>query len=527
MRDFAQLGRSLTVSEGGMVCTSHPASSLAGLDILRAGGNAIDAAIAAVAVQGVVEPQMTGIGGDCFALFSAKGSAPIALDGSGRAPAAATAAWYADRNFGEIPLLSPHAVTVPGSIAAWCTLNRDYGSKPLEEILAPAIRLADEGMRVTPRVAWDWNRHTDKLSKDEDARAAFLPGGKAPEVGDLFSNRPLADMLRRIAKEGSKAFYEGEVAEKLVRKLRAAGGLHDVTDFAVARSDYVKPISTQYRGHDVFECPPAGQGLAALMILRVLERFDLGDRRHSEADRIHILAEATKAAYRARDAYFCDPTQGQVAVDWFLSDAFTDQVCARISRERAAPVETWDDIEHKDTVYVCVVDRDLNAVSLINSLFHPFGSGILEPSTGILLHNRGSAFRVKVEHPNAIAPGKRPMHTIIPGLMCRDGRAVMPFGVMGGHYQATGHAHFVSQILDLGRNVQAASDEPRSFAFDGKLSLESTISEAIREDLEARGHITERTVLPHGGAQAIWIDYEKGILVGASDHRKDGMALGI
>lgn len=216
-----------------------------------------------------------------------------------------------------------------------------------------------------------------------------------------------------------------------------------------------------------------------------------------------------------------------MAVDWFLSDAYTDQVCARISRERAAPVEAWDDIEHKDTVFVCVVDRDLNAVSLINSLFHPFGSCILEPSTGILLHNRGSAFRVKAGHPNAIAPVKRPMHTIIPGLMCRDGRAVMPFGVMGGHYQATGHAHFVSQVLDLGRNVQAASDEPRSFAFDGKLSLESTISEAVREDLEGRGHVTERTVLPHGGAQAIWIDHQKGILIGASDHRKDGMALGI
>jgi gamma-glutamyltranspeptidase/glutathione hydrolase len=527
VRDFSKPGRSLTIGDGGMVCTSHPAASSAGLELLRAGGNAMDAAIAAVAVQCVVEPHMTGIGGDCFALFSRMGEAPVAIDGSGRAPAAADVSWYAERGFKDIPPESPHAVTIPGAIAAWCRLNADYGKKSMAEILAPAIRLAEGGMRVTPRVAWDWGRQVARLSHDPDARNLFLPGGRAPEVGDLFRNPALAGTLRKIAEKGPQAFYEGEVARSLTRKLRRAGGLHTEQDFAAARSDYTSPVSTRYRGHDVYECPPAGQGLAALMILRTIEGLDLADARHSEADRIHFMAEATKAAYRARDAYFADPAHVDVAVDRFLSDAYTDNVRARIQRERATAPDDWDEAEHKDTVYLCVVDRDLNAVSFINSLFHAFGSGIFDPETGVMLQNRGSSFRTTPGHPNAIAPNKRPMHTIIPGFLCRDGRPVMPFGVMGGHYQATGHAHFISQLLDWGRNVQEASDEPRTFAFDGKLALERTIAPEIKDDLAGRGHVTEWSEPPMGGAQAIWIDHERGVLLGGSDHRKDGLALAL
>ncbi len=527
MRDFTKQGRSLTISDGGMICTSHPAASSAGLAVLKAGGNAMDAAMAAIAVQCVAEPHMTGIGGDCFVLFSQGGGAPIAIDGSGRAPAAAEASWYTDRGFKDIPVESAHSVTVPGAVAAWTTLNADYGKKSMAEILSPAIRLAEEGMRVTPRVAWDWARQIARLSHDPDARKVFLPNGRAPEVGDLFRNPALAGTLRKIAERGPKAFYEGEVAQSLTRKLRSVGGLHSEQDFAEAHSDYTTPISASYRGHDIYECPPAGQGLVALMILRALEGLDLADSRHSEADRIHYLAETTKAAYRARDAYFCDPAHGDVAVERFLSDGYAAAVRARISRETATTAEAWNDIEHKDTVYVCAVDRDLNSVSFINSLFHAFGSGIFDPDTGVMLHNRGSSFRTSPGHPNAIAPHKRPMHTIIPGLLSRNGRAVMPFGVMGGHYQATGHAHFVSQILDRGHNVQAASDAPRTFAFDGKLTLEQTISPEIKDDLAGRGHVIEWSDAPMGGAQAIWIDHEKGVLIGASDHRKDGMALGM
>ena len=525
MRDFTKQGRSMLVGEHGMICTSHPASSAAGIEMLRAGGNAADAALAAIAVQAVVEPHMTGIGGDCFALLSMGGSPPIALDGSGRAPGAANAEWYVDRGIFEIPPTSAHAVTVPGAVSAWCLLNNDYGSKSLAEVLAPAIRLAEEGMRVSPRVAWDWSRQVEKLSSDPDARAMFLPGGHAPEVGDLFRNRALADTLRGISREGPAGFYTGPAAEALIAKLRALGGLHRQEDFARQGSDYVQPIETSYRGYQVYECPPPGQGLAALMILRILDGFSLGGSQHSEADRIHLLAEATKAAYRARDSYFCDPAHGDTPVAEFLSDAFAARARARIDPQKALASDQWELTEHQDTVYVCAVDRDRNAVSLINSLFAPFGSGIFEPRTGVLLHNRGTGFRTDPKHPCVIAPHKRPLHTIIPGLLFRDGKPVMPFGVMGGHYQAAGHAHFLSQILDRGLDVQSASDEPRSFSFDGKLSLERTLSQGVFDDLARRGHAVDWSDLPIGGAQAIWIDHQRGIMLGGSDHRKDGMAL--
>jgi len=326
----------MAVGENGMICTSHPAASMAGLDMLRSGGNAVDAALAAIATLAVVEPHMTGIGGDCFALFSMGGAAPIALDGSGRAPGAARAEWYVDRDIREIPPTSAHAVTIPGAISAWCTLNRDHGSKPLSEILAPAIRLAEQGMRVTPRVAWDWGRQIDKLSGDPATRAAYLPDGRAPGVGDLFRNRALAETLRGISREGAAGFYTGKVAKALTAKLREGGGLHQEEDFAKHRSDYVQPVKTSYRGHEVYECPPPGQGLAALMILRVIESLELGDIRHSEADRIHLLAEATKAAYRARDSYFCDPTQGDTPVARFLSDEYSARIRERIDPGRAS-----------------------------------------------------------------------------------------------------------------------------------------------------------------------------------------------
>jgi gamma-glutamyltranspeptidase/glutathione hydrolase len=298
-----------------------------------------------------------------------------------------------------------------------------------------------------------------------------------PEVGDRFHNVALAVTLRKVARDGAKAFYEGEVARNLTRKLRAVGGLHCEEDFATAQSNYDSPIKASYRGYEVYQCPPGGQGLAA--------------------------------------------------VDEFLSDAYAKRTRARINIDRARPGASWNEVEHKDTVYVSVVDRDRNAVSLINSLFAPFGSGIFEPNTGVLLQNRGWSFRTDPEHPNAIGSRKRPMHTIIPGLLCREGRVVMPFGVMGGHYQAAGHAHFLSQIIDHGCDIQEASDRPRSFAFDTKLTLERTLSSDLASELARRGHQVEWSEVPIGGAQAVWIDHERGVFLGASDHRKDGAALGL
>jgi gamma-glutamyltranspeptidase / glutathione hydrolase len=287
----------------------------------------------------------------------------------------------------------------------------------------------------------------------------------------------------------------------------------------------VTPIGARYRGHDVLECPPNGQGLTALMILRTLEGFDLSAA-CTEADRIHLLAEATKAAYRARDAFLGDPRQVPIAVERFLGADYTESVRRRIDRDRASPAVLWDEPEHKHTVYLSVVDRDRNAISFINSLFHEFGSGVFAPESGVMLHSRGSMFRTIPGHPNAIAPGKRPLHTIIPGMLAKDGQAVMPFGVMGGNYQATGHASLISRLLDEGLDPQQAIEAPRSFAFDGGLQLEATILLEIEKILQRRGHVIERVARPLGGAQAIQIDHRRGVLIGGSEPRKDGCALG-
>jgi gamma-glutamyltranspeptidase/glutathione hydrolase len=526
MRDFSVPGRSAAVAANGMVATSAPMATLAGLDVLRAGGNAMDAAIAAVAMQSVVEPHSTGIGGDCFVLYSKQGALPVALNGSGRAPAAATVEWYSERQIQQIHTQTAHAVTVPGAVDAWCLLNREHGTKPLAELLEPAARAAEDGYRVTPRVAWDWARNQWKL-QDPYTAAVMLPGGKPPGVGDRMRNPALAATLRRIGREGREAFYSGPVMRDILGRLKELGGLHEEEDFAAQRSNWVEPIHAPYRGCEVYELPPNGQGLAALMILRQLEGFALGDESLSEADRLHLLAEATKSAYRVRDDFIADPTQAAVDVEGFLSDDWAERARRLIRLDRALPGPEWHGgTEHTDTVYLCAVDRDGNAVSFINSLFSSFGTGIMAPESGVLLQNRGTSFRIIPGHPNAIAPRKRPFHTIIPAMLVRDGRSVMPFGVMGGQYQAVGHAHFTHRMLDRGMDPQQAADAPRVFAFRGKLRVEPGVPEPIVADLVRRGHEIEIAKVPIGGCQAIWIDRERGVLIGGSEPRKDGMALG-
>jgi gamma-glutamyltranspeptidase / glutathione hydrolase len=526
MRDFSKPQRSVAIAENGMAATSVPAATMAALDMLRNGGNAVDAAIAAVAMLSVIEPAMTGIGGDCFALYSPRGGMPVALNGSGRAPAAATTEWYGERGFIGIPVVSPHAVTVPGAVDAWLQLHGDHGRKDIGAVLAPAIKAAEEGFRVTPRVAYDWMVGAERLRHDPAAAQQYLPGGAAPVTGDLFRHPALGATLRRIARDGRAAFYEGEVASEIVACLRKLGGLQTVDDFAAQRCDYVTPISTAYRGTDVFECPPGGQGIIALVMLRTLSGYDLASTRWSEADRIHLLAEATKAAYALRDAYLCDPDFHRLPIEDFLSEERAARTRAAITLERALPVAHWEPAGHRDTTYLCVVDRDRNAVSLINSIFNGFGSGIHAPRSGVLLHNRGSGFRTTPGHPNAIAPRKRPMHTIIPAMAMKEGRAVMPFGVMGADYQAVGHVHLLSEMLDRGRDPQQAIDAPRSHATSDALLLEPTISREVAADLARRGHRIEWVQTPLGGAQAIEIDWRRGVLIGASEPRKDGCALG-
>ncbi len=476
-------------------------------------------------MQCVVEPQSTGIGGDCFVLYSPKGGLPLALNGSGRAPAKARVEWYVEHGIREIAVQTPHAVTVPGAVDAWCTINREYVTRPLAELLEPAARAAEEGYVVTPRVAADWQRNQQKL-RDPVTAALFLPGGKPPAAGDRMTNPPLAATLRRIGREGREAFYSGAVMHDILSRLKALGGLHEEEDFAAQHSNWVEPIHTSYRGYEVYECPPNGQGMAALMILRTLSGYALGSDAFSEADRLHLLAEAAKAAYWVRDNFICDPEHVPVDVADFLSEARAERARRAIRLDRALLAPHWADLEHKDTVYLCVVDRDGNACSFINSLFSSFGTGILAPESGVLLHNRGTGFRTIPGHPNAIAPRKRPFHTIIPGMLVKDGRAVMPFGVMGGQYQAMGHAHFLHRMLDRGMDPQEAAEQPRILPLHGVLQVERAVPEPIVADLAQRGHEVALQAVPLGGAQAIWIDHERGVLIGGSEPRKDGLALG-
>ena len=525
-RDFMQPGRSAAVGENGMAATSHPLATLTAIDMLKAGGNAVDAAVAAVAVQCVVDPLMTGIGGDCFAIYAPAGGAAVSFNGSGFAPAATRLEDLTSRGLTAVPDSSPYAVTIPGAVDAWCKLLADHGRLDLARVLAPAIAAAEHGFRVTPRVALDWERHQGRVARNAAAAAQFLPNGRAPKVGERMSNPALGQTLRKIAKAGRGAFYEGAVAADLVATLKALGGVHAEADFAAYHGLDTVPISAKYRGYTLKECPPNGQGLVALIIARILEGFDLSDTSLSEADRVHLLAEATKAAYAQRDALISDPSTFTSSIDDLLSETHIAPLRQSIHMFRASPAAEWDLPEHKDTVYVTVVDKDRNAISLINSIFSSFGSGIYAAKSGVLLQNRGCGFSLKPGHPNVIAGRKRPLHTIIPGLLEKDGRAVMPFGVMGGHYQATGHVHYLSQVLDRGLDVQSANQAPRSFSFNGVLALETTYGEATRLDLAQRGHDVTWSDEPLGGCQSIWIDHERGALFGSSDHRKDGMALG-
>lgn len=527
IRDFEAPGRSCVLSMNGMAATSHPAATLAAINMLQAGGNAMDAAIAACAVQCVVEPGSTGIGGDCFALYAPKGGEIVAYNGSGRAPAMATAQHLRALGIETIERRSPHAVTIPGAVDAWCRLLADWGTRDLATVLAPAIAYARDGYAVTPRVHADWVSQAGILAIDPSTRAVFLPDGQPPVAGDTHRQPALAETLATIAREGRDGFYRGRVAEDIVSTLQAAGGLHTLEDFAAAAGDYVTPIRTRFRDYEVVECPPNGQGVIALLILNILAGLP-HDADPLSAERLHRDIEATRLAYAARDAWLADPARAQVDVDRMLSEAFADELRSRIGPKAMGARPRLDGAEHTDTVYITVVDRDRNAVSFINSLFNPFGSGRLAPGSGVLLHNRGTGFSLTPGHPNEIAPGKRPLHTIIPGMLVRAGRVQMPFGVMGGHYQAMGHAYFLTRVIDDGFDLQTAMELPRLFPLPGTdlVEAERRIPPETMRGLRDRGHRIIPAEKPIGGSQAIWIDWEKGVLIGASDPRKDGCALG-
>ncbi len=512
-----------------MCATSHPAAARVALDILAQGGNAVDAAVAGAVVLGYCEPAMAGLGGDVFALIhDAKTGESRGLNGSGRAPAALQAADLRDRGMTAVGLDSIHAVTVPGAVDAFDRLIAQEGRLDLATVLAPAIRVAEHGVPVHRRTAIDGATFAGRLKGA--GRQYFLRDGQSFREGDVFTAPGQAEALRLIAREGARAFYEGPVMEDILATLRAAGGLHTAEDFAKTEATPVTPIRRAYRGHDLVELPPNGQGATALLLSGILERFDIARLDPKGAERVHIEAEATRLAYGARNRFIGDPGEGALNLDGMLSETAIDEMAAQIDPTRAgSPLTPRPEALHKDTVYITVVDGEGLCVSLIYSLFWPYGSGFASERFGIPLQNRGAGFTLQEGHVNELVGGKRPLHTLLPGLLEVPGQYAMPFGVMGGAYQATGHSHFVSNLVDYGMDVQAAIDAPRSFLdiTSGKLEIESTFDDAVAAKLAEMGHTVTRAAIGMGGAQAIRRDAATGLLTGGSDPRKDGLALGI
>ena len=525
MRDFHLPGRSPVIASNGICATSHPLAAKVAVEVMERGGNAADAAIAAAVLLGIAEPQMTGIGGDCFVLVKPAGEERVvALNGSGRAPAGLSAAALRDRGLGAIPTEGALPVTVPGAIDAFCRLNADYGLTPLADLLAPAIRYAEEGIPVAPRTAFDWIEDGARLRGA--ARQAYMLGGQAPRPGQIFRAPGQAEVLRRIAREGRAGFYEGEVAADMVSSLQALGGSHTLADFAATEASWGEPIRGDYAGHELLEHAPNGQGATAILMLNILAQFDLAALDPFGAERAHLEAEATKLAYDARNRIIADPDH-TTRLAHMLAPETAARLAALIDPKRAMPAAApLTEAVHKDTVYLTVVDRDRMAVSLIYSIYWGFGAAVASEKFGILFQNRGAGFTLAEGHPNEAQGGKRPMHTIIPAMLRRDGRLLMPFGVMGGAYQPTGHARVVTNIVTYGMEPQDALDAARSFSDAGAMLLERGYDPAVAARLAAMGHRVATPATPIGGAQAILIDEAEGVLIGASDPRKDGCALG-
>jgi gamma-glutamyltranspeptidase / glutathione hydrolase len=525
-RDFHLPGRSPAFASEGMAATSHPLATLAAIETLKAGGTAADAAVTAVASLCVVEPAMTGIGGDCFCLV-AKPNAPIwGYNGSGRAGAAVTTEKLLAQGMGrKIPVTSPHAVTVPGAIEAWDAILKSHGRFGLDRVLQPAIGYAEKGFAVAPRVGYDWAGTVEKLAPHAGSRKYYLFDGKSPAIGNVVRLPALAETLKAIASGGARSFYEGAIAADVAATVQAKGGLLSAEDLAHHKGEVVTPILTNYRGLDVVELPPNGQGLTALVLLNILEQFDVARLDPSGPERLHLALEAARLAFGVRDAHIADPAHMREPVAGLLDKGFAKRLSALLDPAKRVPLPKAPS-PGSDTVYLTVVDRDRMAVSLINSLYSPFGTGICTEKTGIMLHNRGTGFVVEPGHPNTIEGGKRPMHTIIPALAMRGWRCEMPFGVMGADYQPMGHAHLISNIVDYGMDVQAAIDHPRMFFEGEKTEVERGVPPATIEGLTARGHEVAFRPAPLGGGQAIVIDWKQGVLIGGSDPRKDGCALG-
>ncbi len=537
----AHASRSEVIAPHGMAATSQPLATQVALDILKAGGTAVDAAIAANAMLGLTEPTGSGIGGDLFAIvWDADKKELTGLNASGRAPKAMTLDYFQGRGIDTIPKFGPLPVSVPGAVDGWFELHARYGHLPMQEILAPAIRYAREGFPVTEVIAHYFVSNRDRIGHYPGFAETFMPNGDVPKKGEMFRNPRLANTYEAIATKGRDEFYKGGIAKKIDAYMAEQGGLLSYDDLASHTSEWVTPVSTNYRGWDVFELPPNGQGIAALQILNILEGYDIAGMGFGSAEYLHTLIEAKKLAFEDRAKYYADMDFADVPVDWLISKDYADERRKLLSPERASMSLPAGDrkLEDGDTVYLTVADADGNMVSLIQSNYRGMGSGMTPGDLGFVLQDRAELFSLDPNHANVVAGGKRPFHTIIPAFVMKDGEPLISFGLMGGAMQPQGHAQVIVNMVDFGMNLQEAGDAARinhigsseptgtRMTDGGVVHLESGFSEATRQALEKMGHTLGDSNGSFGGYQAIMFDKEQGVYYGASEVRKDGQAAG-
>jgi len=533
--------RSMVIAPTAMVATSQPLAVQVGIDILKRGGSAVDAAIAVNAMLGLVEPMSCGIGGDLFAIvWDANGEQLVGLNGSGRSPYALTREVFAEKELDQISLRGPLSLSVPGCVDGWYALHDRFGDLPMGDLLFPTIQYALDGFPVTPVIASYWKRAKDLLGGDPGAAAVYLPDGRTPAAGEVFRNPDLAHVLQVICEKGKDAFYRGEIAEEIVSTSGMLGGFFSLEDFADHTSTWVEPVSIPYRGYDVWELPPNTQGIAVLEMLHILEGFDLAKVGHNSVATLHLMIEAKKLAYEDRARSYADPDFYDVPLDMLLSAEHAAVQRQHIDPDRAVLELPPEDprLSEGDTVYLSVVDGNRNAVSLIQSIYYGFGSGIAPPGLGFALQNRGALFSLDSKHANTLEPHKRPFHTIIPGFVTKNGQPAFSFGVMGGDQQPQGQVQILANLIDFNMDAQQAGDALR-FSHDGSSTptgdvmrdggivyLEPGIPEAIAEGLRQKGHRVEYREDGFGGYQGIWVDPETNVLHGGSEPRKDGCAIG-
>ncbi len=533
--------RSEVIAKHGMAATSHPLATQIALDILKKGGSAVDAAIAANAALGLMEPTGNGIGGDLFAIvWDAKTQKLYGLNASGRSPRSLTLAYFKKKGYQKIPSHGPLPVTVPGCVDGWFELHQKFGRLPMDEILAPAIRYAREGFPVTELIAYYWQRSVPILKKYPNFEKIFTINGRAPRKGEIFRNPYLANTLEKIARGGRDVFYKGEIARIIADYMKRNGGFLSYEDLASHRSEWVEPVSTNYRGYEVWELPPNGQGIAALQMLNILEGYDLASMGFGSADYLHVFIEAKKLAFEDRAKFYADPAFNDIPVEWLISKEYAAQRRELIDMKRAGRSYPAGNpaLHDGDTIYLTVADAEGNMVSLIQSNFRGMGSGMTPDDLGFILQDRGELFNLEEGHFNTYAPGKRPFHTIIPAFVTKDGKPFLSFGVMGGDMQPQGHVQILVNMIDFGMNLQEAGDAPRirhagssqptggQMTDGGVVYLESGFDYEVIRELRRRGHRIAWSMGGYGGYQAIMYDAKNGVYIGASESRKDGQAAG-